>query len=367
VAVSLKGVLPKIRDFAETYARNESVAAVGLFGSWARHEASASSALDILAVDGSDLDFEYHELAVHGGLILDINRIPWKWVGEVVVPGVDHRLHEALILHDPGGLLRRAKEFVEGNYRTPGRVEIRTESYLTSADMYLSRSSSAITRGDLETASLYAEKSLVPASHVLMDVAGVPIARDALVWNLRRACEGVGLIDFFRAFIEATGLSGLDGRDVTRCLHRFEGTWRHMSGRMMEEQRIVDGLHGVLRREIYYLADPAMLRLVLGRAREMLEVNNFVGAAMYMRGWLLPLLEAYAWVISAVRGDKFDYTSLFKIIREEGVEGAYDAAIGVFDMQDLTESVHGQAVDQARSLVSRIRGARRGLIDRFVN
>ena len=365
MAVSLKGVLPKIRDFAETYARNESVAAVGLFGSWARHEASASSALDILAVDGSDLDFEYHELAVHGGLILDINRIPWKWVGEVVVPGVDHRLHEALILHDPGGLLRRAKEFVEGNYRTPGRVEIRTEGYLTTADMYLSRSSSAMTRGDLETATLYAEASLVPASYVLMDVAGIPISRGDFLWNLRRACEGLGMTDVFRTFIEAARLSGLEARDVVRSLHRFEGVWRLISGHMGDERVVVDGLHGVLRREILYLTDPAMPKLILGRAREMLRENNFVGAAMYIRGWLFPLLEGYAWVISARRGDKFDYTSLFKTIRDE--EGAGDACDAAIEILNLEKDMARQVVDRTRSLVSRIRGARRGLIDRFVN
>ncbi len=366
MAVSRGSVLPTIREFVEDLSEGDAISSVGLFGSWARYEASESSAVDVLAVDGSS-DFEFHELVEHGGLLLDIDRIPWEWVGEVVFPEVDHRLHEVVVVHDPGGVLKKAKAFVEGNYRTPGRVEIRTEGCLTTADVYLSRSTSAMTRRDLETASVFAEVSLEPASHVLMDVAGVPVSRSDPVWNLRRACEGLGMLDFYRDYLDVLQVSDLVEEDAVEGLRIFEDIWQQVLDYIGGSSDAVDGLHERLRREVAYLASPAMLALSAGRAKEMMGVHNFVGASVYLKRRLLPLLEVYAWVVSARQGEKFDYTTLFRTMSEDGGSAnVYDASSRFYGLRGLDEGAVWERMDLARSVVGRVRAERRGLIEEFV-
>lgn len=367
MAVFLKRIYPTIEKFVEDLALRTNVTSVGLFGSWARYEASVVSDVDLLVVDGSDVEFEFRELEEYEGLLMDINRIPWSWVGEVVLPDIDHRLHETIILHDPSGVLKRARGFVEDCYRTRGRVEVRTEGYLTDADMYLSRASSAYTRRDMETASLFADLSLTPIAQILMDVAGVPITRGAFIWNLRRAGEKLRMMEVYRRFVNMVRLSGLERGDVSRSLSRLDDAWHRISDFVVDSGDVVDGLHDRLRREIMYLTDPAMIGCILGRTREMLEGNNLVEAAMYMRGWLLPLLEDYAWLISARRGDKFDYTSLFRTMREyEGASEIHDGAVEVFNLGGVEEGAIRRAIDEARTFSADVRLARRGLIEGFV-
>jgi hypothetical protein len=353
--------------FVRDLAKRGEVAGVGLLGDWPLFDAPVGNALDVLVVDKSAADFEFHELVGLEGLLLDLNRIPWRWIGEVVRPEVDHRLHEVRVIQDPTGLLGRAKGFVEDNFRAPGRVEIRTEGHIATADMYLSRSASALTRNDFETASIYACASLESLAHVLMEVAGTPVSREDLVWNLRRACEALGMMGFFGEFIELGSLSGFGREEVEGMVDRFGAVWRLVSDHSGEYGRVVEGLHEVLRRELRYLTSPGMPGLILSKAEGMLDGGNFVGAALYLRGWLRQLLEAHAWVISAGRGDKFDYTSLFRVIGGEGcVGGVQEGAVEVFGLGGLDRGGVGRWVEGVRGAVSMVRSARRGLIEGFL-
>lgn len=363
----LRGIRPTVDNYVDDLAQQETVVSVGLFGSWTRYEASATSNVDILVVDRSDLGFEFNELIEYKGLIMDVNRIPWKWVGEVITPEIDHRLQETQILHDPSGLLTRAKNFVGNCYRTRGRVEVRTEGYLTNADMYLSRSSSAMTRNDLETAFLFADLSLAPIAHVLMDVAGLPVNRSAHIWNLRRSCEKLDLLEIYRTVVTVARLSRLEKEDVSNSLDLFRSVWQEISDYMVDNQDEVDSLHDRLKKEISYMMNPALLKSILRKTGEMLNSNNFVEAAMCMRSRLLPFLENYAWLVLAKRGDKFDYTSLFKTIKEYGgsIE-IYDGATEIFNLKNVEWNMVKQAADTARSVIVQVRTARRDLINRFV-
>ncbi|MFB0558550.1 MAG: nucleotidyltransferase family protein [Candidatus Bathyarchaeia archaeon] len=364
VTVSTEVLMKTVEEFVDELARQETVTSVGLFGSWARYEASEASDLDFLVVDRSGIDFEFYELVERGGLLFDMNRIPWSWVGEVVRPEIDHRLHEAVVLYDRGGLLERARGFVEGNYRTPGRVEVRTEGYLATSETYLSRASSAMTRRDPETAAVYTDVSLYEASSILMDVAGFPITRGSFVWNMRRACEKLREEEVYRAVMSGTRLSEVVRPDVDQGLGGFEAVWRQVSGYIGYNRHVVEGMHEVLKRDIAYMTDPAMLRLILSRAGGMLEGNDFVEALVYLRGWLLRLLEDYAWVMSAKRGDKFDYTSLFRTIGEdEKAKDVFDDVFEIFNLGGVDEGVARRALGEARSVISRVRRDRRRLIE----
>ncbi|MCW3992552.1 MAG: nucleotidyltransferase domain-containing protein [Candidatus Bathyarchaeota archaeon] len=362
-----QGISSTINKFVEDLAKQTTVSSIGLFGSWSRYDASPASDYDVIVIDSGGFDYELNERVEYDEAIMDITRIPKEWVDEVVSPGVDHMLHETVILYDPNGMLKRARDWVEANYRTPGRVEIRTEQYLTLADTYLSRASAAMVREDLETAALFSDVSLNPIAHVIMEVADFPITRSAFIWNLRRACEKIDMIGIYKVFINNRRLGGLDKVDVLSHLERFEGLWRGISQYMRDNREVIEGLHDRLRDEINYLTDPTMLRGLFARAEEMVNQNNFIEAANYMRGWLLPLLEGYAWLISSKRGAKLDYTSLFRTIRlHEGAAGILDEAAEIFNVKNIERSAVRQEIETSRSVITHTRKNRREMIERFV-
>lgn len=363
-----KGIRSTFDMFVEDVAKQATVSSIGLFGSWSRYDASAASDYDVLVVDRRGFDYELHEIVEYRGLMMDITRIPKKWVDRVVSTDVDHMLNETIILYDPSGMLKRAKDWVEAHYRNPGRIEVRTEQQLANADTYLSRASASMTRGDLETASLFSDTSLMPIARIIMDVADIPITRGAFIWNLRRACEKIDMIGIYKVIINNTRLAGLDKADVSSYLDLFEGVWRKISLYMADNQEVIEGLHDKLKDEIKYLTDPTLLKGVFTRSEEMLDENNFIEAAHYMRSWLQSLLEDYAWLISAKQGAKFDYTSLFKTIRlYEGPAGIYDIAAEVFNVKNIEGNAVRQEIETARSVIAHSRKKRRELINGFVS
>lgn len=366
VAVSAREFRSIINSFVDELSRDESVASVGLFGGWVKYEAFGSSGIDVIVVDWSGRDYESRELREHRGLVMDVDWVPLSWVGEVVSPEVDHKVHGAMIMHDPGGMLRRAQGFLEANYRSPGRVEMRCEGYLSASEMYLSRITSAVSRGDYETACVFAEMGAASAALVLVDLAGLSPGVGSSVWDLRRACERFGMLDVYRDFMEVGRYRGMDGGEASRVRGCFEDVWGRVLHILGENSYVLGGLHERLRSELGYSADPLMLGLALGRSGEMLWGSDPVGAVSYLRGRLLPLLEGYGWVASAKGGDRFEYTGLFRTL--SGLVGGrevYEGALEVFGLSGLDEGVAGGLVDRARRLVSRIRGVRRGLVGRL--
>lgn len=346
-------------------ARGSGVRALGLFGSWVRGEGACSSDFDVLVVDRSDLDYEYGEVEVRGGLVVDLCRVPLGWVGEPVSPQLDYRLRETVVLHDPGGVLGAAKGFVERVFMSPRRVEVRTDGLLATSEMHLSRASAALSRGDPETASAYVGAGLASAAVVLMDIAGVPVTRRQFVWGLRRACVKLEMMDVYRGLLAMGGVSGVGQGEAAEAVEGFEEVWAGVSGFVSGHGSVLGGLHGKVRRDVKYLTRGPVLEGILARVGEMLAVDGCVEAVVYLRGWMLPLLEGFAWVASAVDGVKYDYTSLFRVVGGAD-EGIREGALGVLGLSGVTELSARAALKGARGLVGDLRLDRRRLIDSYV-
>jgi len=356
---SIRGVFSGL---VEGLTGDPGVRALGLFGSWVRGEATASSDFDVLVVGGPGLDYEYSEVEVRGGLVVDLHRVPLGWVREPVSPLLDHRLHETLVLHDPGGVLGAARGFVEGSYMSPRRVEARTDGLLATSEMHLSRASAAFTRGDPETCSAYVGAGLLSAAEVLMDVAGVPVTRRQFVWGLRRACVKLGMMEVYREFLSLSRVAGVGEGMVSDALGGFEEVWGGVSSFVSGHGSVLEGLHGKVRRDVEYLVSRPVLEGVVARVGEMVDVGSLVEALAFLRGWMLPLLEGYAWVVSAVGGEKYDYTSLFRVVGGDVREGA----LGVLGLSDVSEREAGDSLVAVRRLVGDLRLDRRRLVDSFV-
>jgi hypothetical protein len=356
---SIRGAFSRL---VEGLTGDPGLQALGLFGSWVRGEATASSDFDVLVVEGLGLDYEYSEAEVREGLVVDLHRVPSGWVREPVSPLIDNRLHETLVLHDPEGVLGAAKGFMERSYMRPRRVEARTDGLLATSEMHLSRASAAFARGDPETSSAYVWAGLLSAAEVLMDIAGVPVTRRQFVWSLRRACVKLGMMGVYREFLSLNGVSGVGPDMVSDALGGFEATWGGVSSFVSEHGGVLGGLHGKVRRDVEYLVSGPVLDGVVARVGEMVDVGSLVEAVVFLRGWMLPLLEGYAWVVSAVEGEKYEYTSLFRVVGGDVREGA----LGVLGLSGVSERGAGDLLAEARRLVGDLRLDRRRLVDSFV-
>jgi len=347
-------------EFLRDLVKQETISAVGLYGSWGRYEASPQSDVDLLIVDRRSFDYKYLELLDHGDLLIDILRIPRKWIDVTVNPEVDHVLFESIVLHDPEGVLERAREWVAENYRTPGRIDVRTEHNLILSDSYLSRATSAMLRGDWESAAVYAAFSMDPGVEVLIDIASLPVTEISFIWNLRRASEGLGLLGLYRTYLSTARLTGLKADDISSSIKAFEESWRLVSSFMEENRRVVERVHRRLRNEISYRTTSTYLKAVLARVRRVVEERNYMEAGHYLRGNHLRLLEEFSEISARKRGRKFDYPSLFKSLRED--EEIYRHAVEIFDLRELDEGKAKEAIESARSVISYIRRNRKELI-----
>jgi hypothetical protein len=228
--------------------------------------------------------------------------------------------------------------------------------------MHLSRASAAFDRRDPETASAYVGAGLMSAVAVLLDISGVPITRRAFVWNLRRSCVKLGMEDVYRDFLSMSGVSRVDPQGAWYAVERMEVVWGRVSSFVSENGPVLGGLHGKVRRDVEYLTSGPVLEGVVARAREMLSVGNCAEALVFLRGWTLSLLEGYAWVVSAVEGEKYDYTSLFRVVGGDVREGALE----VLGLSGVTLGAAGDALVATRRLVGDLRLDRRRLVDSFV-
>lgn len=386
-----------LEEFIGDLTKQEAISAVGLYGSWGRYEASPQSDVDLLVVDKRSFDYRSSELLEHKGFFIDISRIPRRWIEVNVNPEVDHMIYESLILHDPEGVLKRAKRWIAENYRTPGRVDIRTEHNLILSDSYLSRATSAMLRRDWETAAVYAAVSMEPGVEVLMDVASIPVTEIAFVWNLRRACERLELPGLYKSYLSAARLLGeevsvevkslirrifreilgrpisetkirpLDADDISSDIKAFEESWGHISSFMKENRRVLERTHRRLRGDIFYRTMSPYPRIVLTRTKRMMEEKNYIEAAHYLRVCYLKLLEEFSEISSRIQGRKFDYPSLFRSLRgTKGAEEIYRNAVEIFSLKDLGEEGAKKSIESARDVISFIRRSRKDLIAKYL-
>jgi hypothetical protein len=199
-----------------------------------------------------------------------------------------------------------------------------------------------------------------------MDVAGVPVTRRQFVWGLRRACIKMGVEGIYREFLERSGVSSVGRGEASEAADGFEEVWRGVSSFISVHGDVLGGLHGKLRRDVEYMTAEPVLEGILSRVREMVGVGNMAEAVVYLRGWMLPLLEGFAWVAAAVEGEKYDYTSLFRVVSGADV-GLREGALGVLGLDGVSERAARDALAGARQLVGDLRLDRRRLVDSFVS
>ncbi|MFB0501120.1 MAG: nucleotidyltransferase family protein [Candidatus Bathyarchaeia archaeon] len=348
--------------------RRETVSGVGLFGSWSRGDADTNSDVDLLVVDGRDFEYEYVDRLECEDFLVDLNYIPKKWVIGSVPPEIDQKLYEMVVLHDREWLLTNTKDWISRTYRKPERVDIRTEVHLVESDIYLSRAASAYSRGDFQSACVFASMGLESMLKILVEVNLLPISNTRFVGFLERSAKKLGCPKFFSTYLAVSRLYRLSHRDTERRVGLFRVAWDDVWSFVKDNASVLDSLHFKVRSKLGYYGKPGFLRGMIARSQEIIHAGMYAEASNYLLRVLVDLLENYAWLASTVEGIKLNYTTLFRSLKglKETPMEVYETAVEAFNVKDVTQKEAEEVLKLARETALNVRRQRRDLIRGFV-
>jgi len=362
---NIRGTLEKVvRDLSQ----RETVLGIGLFGSWSRGDAVASSDVDLLVVDKQNRPCEFVERLELGDVLIDLNYVPLKWVLGLVPPEIDQKLFETHVLYDRDWSLTNTKDWMANAFRKPERVNVRSEVYLVDADVYLSRAASAFARGDFQSALVFAGVGLECFLRTLIEVSFLPVSNSRFVRALDESCKKLGFQRVFDSFIRVSMLSGVGYREAERKLNLFGAVWKDVSFFMKEHASTLVSVHFGVKSKLNYYGRPAFLRGTVARGQAIVNSGAYAEACHYVLRTLVDMLESYAYLASVTENERLDYTTLFRCLR--GLRGTpprvYEAAVEAFDVRNVTNKQAEETVKLAKETLLGLRRQRRDLIQNLV-
>jgi len=361
-----------IRDALERLVRDlskrETISGVGLFGSWSRGDAVVGSDVDLLVVERQSLSHELVERLELNDVLIDLDYVPRRWVVVSVPPEIDQKLFEVLVLYDRDWSLTNAKDWVGRSYRKPERVGIRSEMYLVDADIYLSRASSALARGDFQSAVVFANVGLESILKIVVEAGLLPFSLSRFVHVLDESTRKLNCRQFFDAFVDVSRLSSVSRLDVERSLSLFQIVWDYVASLLQEQASMLDSAHSRVKSQLNYYGNPSFLRGMVARSQGMVDSGEYREACYYVRRVLIDILENYAWFAATLEGIPLDYTRLFRSLKtlKETPSKLYANVVAAFDVQNLTQKEAEEAVKLARETILNVRKTKNELFHNSV-
>jgi hypothetical protein len=319
-------------------------------------------------VERQGLSHERVERVELDDLLVDLDYVPRKWISVSLPPEIDQKLFEVLVLYDRDWSLTSAKDWMHRSYRKPERVNIRSEMYLVDADIYLSRASSALARGDFQSAVLFASVGLESILRIVVEAGLLPFSLSRFVRVLEESTEKLGCRQFFDAFVDVSRLTSVTRRDVDRSFGLFKTVWEDVASHLQEQALVLDSVHIKVKNQLNYYENPSFLHGMLARSQSMVDSGEYPEAYHYVRRVLIDILENYAWFAATVEGVRLDYTRLFKSLKalKETPSRLYENMIAAFDMQNLTRKEAEGLVELAKETILKVRKTRNELLQNSV-
>ena len=361
---SIRGPLEK---FIRRLSTKEMVSGIGLFGSWSRGDATSSSDLDLLIVDKRNFNCEHVDRLNLKGTLIDLNYIPRKWLIAQSPLEIDQKLYETYVLYDQDWALANTKDWLARIYRTPYRIDLRTECYVVESDILLSKAFSAYIRGDFQSACIFAGMAVESILKVLMEVNFVPISNSHFVELLEESTDRLGMPHTFSSFLTVARLSEANQDAAERKLKLFEGFWNEFSSGIRRHTSVTDSLHLKVKTKLKYYGTPDFLQGTITRARDIVNEERYTEASHYLLSSILSMLESYVSFISAVKETKFSCATILSVLRslEESAQMC-ESVVEAFDLGDVDREATGELLRLARDLIHDVRRRRKALIDWFV-
>jgi len=342
----------------------ENIYGIGLFGSWSRDDATSSSDIDLFILDKGNFPHEYVERIEINGLFIDLDHVPQKWVHGPIPPEIDQKLYEMQILYDRDWSLTNTKLLMTKSYASPERVEIRTETHIVDADIYLSRATSAFSREDFYSAYLFASSALENILKVLIEIALKPFSNSRFLENLEASTAEFGMQTLFSEFLKVAMLQEASNEGVKEKLRLFKNIWDEMQITTKQNMQTFNSSHFTVKTKLNYYLNPAFLQGTIIRTNSLIENGKFSEASHYLSDILLNTLENYVWLKSSIKKIKVDYTTLIRTLEnlEEKNPKNYDCIIKFLNLNNVNKSSTEHAISKTREIILKIRRDRKVLI-----
>lgn len=337
---------------------------VGLFGSWSRGDASPSSDIDLFLVDASGVNYEYVERVEVGGFFVDLDYVPIEWVKGVIPPEIDQKLYEMQILYDKDWSLTNSKLLMSKIYSSPERVAIRTESHIVESDIYLSRATSAFSRGDFRSASLFNSVALEHILKVLLEIALQPFSNSRFIETLRFSAEKVKRQELFDAYIEATGYGKVENAQVIDKLNLFKIVWSDIDETVKRHVQTLESSHYKIKTRLKYYLNPFFFRGTVQRITSLVDSGKLSEALHYLRSVLFDFIESYVWLkfdINKVKGNYVTLMQSLESLEKRNIKN-YHNVLRVLDLNNVDKACVNDAVKKTREVTLKIRKDRKVLI-----
>jgi predicted nucleotidyltransferase len=350
-----------LEQLLEDLQSRESVLGVGLFGSWSRGDASLSSDIDLLIVDGRDYEYEYVERAELENIFIDLDYVPSKWVLRQIPPEIDQKLFESQVLFDRNGRFVVAKNLMSKNYWTLERVEMRIGDYVMQADTYLSRIVSALNRNDFQSAKVSAVFSLAAVMRVLLEVARKPYSNSRFLRMLESTTIRLGKSELYEEYLDLAGLNGLNRQSAEGVLGSVSDMWQQVIDFVEANSPKIENIHIRVKNDLNYYCKENFLKGMQTRANTLINDSLYEEAAHYLFRASISMLENYVWLLSALEGTRFDYTYLFQRLKNSSLSppSVYERVVDAFDLKDVSQSEAEKAQKKAKEIVLGIRQKRK--------
>lgn len=342
----------------------EKVYGVGLFGSWSRGDAVASSDVDLFVIDKGDFNHEYVERMEIGGLFIDMDRVPKKWIHGPIPPEIDQKLFEMQILYDRDWAMTNTKLLMAKSYGSAERVDIRTEAHVVESDIYLSRATSAFSRGDFQSAHLFATVALENILRVLVEIALQPFSNSRFLEKLEYSATRLGMLDLFNDYLTIQGLSKVDLVSAKEKLKLFRMIWDEAKAMTMRNLRALESSHFKVKTRLNYYLNPAFLQGTLVRTDSLIDSERLAEASHYLNSILLDIIENYVWLRSSIDKVKVDYTTLMRSLQslEEKNPKNYKNIAEFLALNSTGKPEAMNAIEKTREIMLKIRKERKVLI-----
>lgn len=342
----------------------ENIYGIGLFGSWSRGDASSSSDIDLFILDKSNLPHEYVERIEINGLFIDLDHVPKKWIHGPIPPEIDQKLYEMQILYDRDWSLTNTKLLMTKSYTSPERVDIRTETHIIDADIYLSRATSAFSREDSYSAHLFASLALENILKILVEIALKPFSNSRFLENLEASTSKLGMQTLFSEFLKVTKLQEASNESVKEKLRLFKNIWDEIQITTKQNMQTFNSSHFIVKTKLNYYLNPAFLQGTIMRTNTLIENEKFSEASHYLSDTLLNILENYVWLKSSIEKIKIDYTTLLRTLEnlEQKNPKNYDHIIKFLNLNHINKSSADHTINKVRQIIFQIRRDRKVLI-----
>lgn len=348
--------------------KKENIYGIGLFGSWSRGEATTSSDVDLFLLDKDSFSYEYVERIESNGLLIDLDHVPKKWVHSLIPPEIDQKLYEMQILYDRDWTLTNTKLLIAKSYGTPERVDIRTETHIVDSDIYLSRATSAYSRGDYQSAYLFATVALESILKVIVEIAMEPFSNSHFIERLETSAARLDMLALFKEYLEISRLATTNDQNVKEKLNLFRLIWEEFNATIKQNTRELESSHFKVRTKLKYYLNSDFLNGAVIRTNALIASGKTAEASHYLTNIFLDLVESYAWLKSSISKVKTDYTTLMHSLErlEEKNPRNHEQTTSFLDLKDTGKTDASVAIEKTRDTMFKMRKDRKVLIRKYL-